>query len=87
MILQAEIEEMLKNKVIAPVQNEPEQIIKSIFIALKKSSGFRPVINLNSTLVFTCFERAPPKEEDFLCEMDLKNLIFHCFFTKTLKSI
>ena len=48
MILQAEIEEMLKNKAIAPVQNEPEQIINSIFIVSKKSSGFRPVINLKN---------------------------------------
>ena len=40
MIVQEEIEEMLKKKVIAPVQNKPKQYVCSILIALKKYSGF-----------------------------------------------
>ena len=36
MIVQEEIEEMLKKKAIVPVQNESEQFVNSIFIVSKK---------------------------------------------------
>ena len=58
-IVQEEMEEMLKKKAIAPVQNKPDQFVSSIFIVPKKSSGFRPIINLknlNSYIEFNHFK-------------------------------
>ena len=51
MILQEKIEEMLKKKAIAPMQNE-EQFLSSIFIVPTKYSGFRQVIRPISLPLF-----------------------------------
>ena len=92
MIVQEEIEEILKKKMIAPLQNEPEQFVSSISIVPKKSSRFRPAINLkklNSYVEYNHFkmERLTSFENEgnYLCKLDLKNTFFQCLFTKTLQ--
>ena len=46
LIVQKEVEEMLRKEVIVQVQNNPKQFLSSMFVVPKKSAGFRPVINL-----------------------------------------
>ena len=89
MVVHEKLEEMLK-KVIAPVQNEPEQSVSSIFIVPKISSGFRPVINLknlNSYVECNHFKMEGLlllnkllEEGGYLCKLDLKD----CYFSVPL---
>ena len=81
-----EIEQMLKKKAIAPVQNEPQQSASYIFIVPKKSSGFRPVINLKNTNSFVEYNHFKMKsllllnelleEGDYFCRLVLKDAYF-----------
>ena len=86
MIVQEGIEEMLKKKTIAPVQNKPEQFVSSIFIDPKKSSGFRPVINLKNLNFYVEYNHFKMEslfllnellgERDYLCKLNLKDAYY-----------
>ena len=94
MIVLEKKEETLKKKVIALMQNKPEQFLNSIFIIPNKSSEFNPVINLKN-LNYVEYNRFKMERLfllnelletwDYLCKLNLKDTFFQCLFTKTLK--
>lgn len=97
MIVQDETEKMLKKKKMAPVKNEAEYIVSSIFIVSKKPSRFRPVINLkklNSCVEYNRFKmegllplRELLKEANYICKLDLKDAYFSWLLHKDSQSM